>query len=92
MHNLDLAPTSGAALGGSTWLDGVHQQMDRWLTHPRLHHWALYNPLSRWLLRRRTTQIFDLMSGFVYSQVLLSCVRLNLFSIVQQAQIGRAHV
>ena len=87
MHNLDLAPTSGAALGGSTWLDGVHQQMDRWLTHPRLHHWALYNPLSRWLLRRRTTQIFDLMSGFVYSQVLLSCVRLNLFSIVQQAPI-----
>jgi demethylspheroidene O-methyltransferase len=87
MHKLDLAPTSGAAIGGSTWLDGLHHQMDQLLTHPRLHRWALYNPLSRWMLRRRTTQIFDLMSGFVYSQVLLSCVRLNLFSIVQQAPV-----
>jgi demethylspheroidene O-methyltransferase len=61
--------------------------MDRWLTHPSLHRWALSNPLSRWFMRRRTTQIFDLMSGFVYSQVLLTCVRLNIFSIVQQGPV-----
>jgi demethylspheroidene O-methyltransferase len=85
VHKLDLAHTPGMALGEASWLDGAHQRMDRWLTHPRLYRWALSNPLSRWFMRRRTAQIFDLMSGFVYSQVLLSCVRLNLFAIVQLA-------
>ena len=87
MHNLDLAHTPDVAMGDSTWMDGIHDRMDRWLTHPRLHRWALSNPLSRWFMRRRTTQIFDLMSGFVYSQVLLSCVRLNIFTIVRQAPV-----
>ena len=86
-HKLDLAQPSGAVLPDASWMDGVHRQRDRWLTHPRVHRWALSNPLSRWLMRRRTTQIFDLMSGFVYSQVLLSCVRLNIFSIVRQAPV-----
>jgi demethylspheroidene O-methyltransferase len=84
---LDLTHTPTAAVSDSTWLDGFHQLLDRWLTHPNLHRWALSNPLSRWFMRRRTTQIFDLMSGFVYSQVLLTCVRLNIFSIVQQGPV-----
>jgi demethylspheroidene O-methyltransferase len=87
VQHLDLAHPHTAANHTATWLDGVHQRMDQWLTHPRLHRWALSNPLSRWLMRRRTTQIFDLMSGFVYSQVLLSCVRLNIFTTVQQAPV-----
>jgi demethylspheroidene O-methyltransferase len=44
----------------------------------------LSNPLTRWIIKRRTQQIFDLMSGFVYSQVLLGCVRLDLFKMLYQ--------
>jgi demethylspheroidene O-methyltransferase len=45
----------------------------------------LGNPLTRWLTRRRTRQLFDLMAGFVHSQVLLGCVRLDLFRALHQA-------
>ena len=39
----------------------------------------------RWLTRRRTRKLFDLMAGFVHSQVLLACVRLDLFRALHQA-------
>jgi demethylspheroidene O-methyltransferase len=37
------------------------------------------------LTRRRTRKLFDLMAGFVHSQVLLGCVRLDLFRALHQA-------
>jgi len=66
-------------------MDGVHQKIDDLMTRPDLYRKSISNPLTRWLTRRRTQQIFDIMSGFVHSQVLLSCVKLNLFAIVRQA-------
>jgi demethylspheroidene O-methyltransferase len=59
--------------------------MDRWQAHPKLFRWALSNPITRWVARRKTRQIFDLMAGFVHSQVLLSCVRLQIFGMLQKA-------
>ena len=40
------------------------------------------NLFSRYFVRRQALQTFDLMAGFVYSQILLSCVKLNLFSFL----------
>jgi demethylspheroidene O-methyltransferase len=40
--------------------------------------------LTRWVARRRTRQVFDLKAGFVYSQILLACVRLRLLETVAQ--------
>lgn len=64
----------------------LHNQALQWLerlyANPRLYQWSLSNPLTRWITKRRTQQIFDLMSGFVYSQVLLGCVRLDLFKML----------
>nr|WP_246423600.1 acetylserotonin O-methyltransferase [Roseospira goensis] len=34
-------------------------------------------PVARWIARRRARQMFDLVAGFVYSQVLLAVVRLR---------------
>jgi demethylspheroidene O-methyltransferase len=65
--------------------DRVRLAVDDWMTRPELYRWSIANPLTRWLTQRRTREIFDLMSGFVHSQVLLSCVRLNLFGLVKQA-------
>lgn len=59
--------------------------VDGWMTRPELYRWSIANPLTRWLTQRRTHEIFDLMSGFVHSQVLLACVRLNLFSLLKQS-------
>jgi demethylspheroidene O-methyltransferase len=62
-----------------TWRDAWQSLLERWYAHPALYRWSIGNPLTRWLTRRRTRQLFDLMAGFVHSQVLLGCVRLDLF-------------
>lgn len=85
MHSLDLAEAPAAVAASSLWMDKLRQTLDRWETHPATYRWALSNPLTRWFVQRKTRQIFGLMSGFVHSQVLLSCVRLNLFTLVQKA-------
>jgi demethylspheroidene O-methyltransferase len=85
MHHLDIANPPTVAATPFAWVDSLQQGMDRWLSHPHLYRWALSNPLTRWFAHRKTRKIFDLMSGFVHSQVLLSCVRLNLFGLLQKA-------
>jgi len=52
---------------------------DRLLTSPRFRRWALAFPLTRPVARRRVAALFDLVAGFVYTQVLTACVALDLF-------------
>ncbi len=81
---LDLAAiaTRKSAL---TFRDAWQERLERWYAHPGLYRWSLRNPLTRWLTRRRTRKLFDLMAGFVHSQVLLACVRLDLFRALHHA-------
>jgi len=81
---LDLTALAGQS-AKSTFKDLWQAQLERWYAHPGLYRWSLGNPLTRWLTRRRTRKLFDLMAGFVHSQVLLSCVRLDLFRSLHQA-------
>ncbi|RFO97012.1 hypothetical protein DIC66_11035 [Rhodoferax lacus] len=85
MPNLDIANSPSGLASTHDWMDGVHRKVEQWMAQPWLYRLALSNPLTRWFAQRRTRQIFDLMSGFVYSQVLLSCVRLKLFAQLQKA-------
>ncbi len=55
---------------------------DRLLASPRFHRIAAALPLTRPIARRRARALFDLCAGFVYSQVLLACVRLRLFEML----------
>ncbi|MBQ0943382.1 methyltransferase domain-containing protein [Ideonella sp. 4Y16] len=61
------------------WRDGWARWRDRLLGSPRFRQWAAGFPLTRWVARRRAQALFDLVAGFVYSQVLLACVQLRLF-------------
>ncbi|MEN9770736.1 MAG: hypothetical protein RLZZ180_2366 [Pseudomonadota bacterium] len=61
------------------WRERWAMRWDKWLSSPASYRWALGNPLGRWIMRRRAQQLFDLMAGFVHSQVLLACVRLGWF-------------
>lgn len=78
-------PAVGATEGARLW----HRWQARWqhwrdacLASPRFQRWAAANPLTRPIARRRAQQLFDLMAGFVYSQVLLACVRLRAFDLL----------
>jgi len=84
-HPLDLAtlPASGGAV--SRWRDRLLAMLEGWYASPTLYRWSIANPITRWVTQRRTQQLFDLMSGFVHTQVVLGCVRLNLFKMLHQA-------
>ena len=56
------------------WLD----IREKCLTSPGFHKFALDFPLTRPIVRKRQSEVFDFVSGFVYSQILFSCVKLGL--------------
>lgn len=53
---------------------------DRLLLDPAFHDRVFRTPGLRNLARRETRALFDICAGFVYTQVLLACVRLDLFA------------
>jgi demethylspheroidene O-methyltransferase len=55
---------------------------DRALASPRFRDRAAAFWPTRGVARRRAAALFDLVAGFVYSQVLLACVRLRLFDLL----------
>ncbi len=67
------SPPQPPATGWRDWLQ-------RQVSSPRFRRWAAGFWLTRPLVRRRAGQLFDLVAGFVYTQVLLACVRLDLFN------------
>jgi len=64
---------------GSAIADRLFNLRNRVLANERFQRWAAGFPLTRRVAQRRTRTLFDLCAGFVYSQVLLACVRLRLF-------------
>jgi demethylspheroidene O-methyltransferase len=65
-------------------LDRYVEMRDRLIGNSQFRRWATANPLTRPVARRRARSLFDLCAGFVYSQVLFSCVRLRLFDILYE--------
>ena len=90
-HPFDLPAVAGHS-ASAKFKDLWQAQLERWYAHPSLYRWSLGNPVTRWLTRRRTRKLFDLMSGFVHSQVLLACVRLDLFRSLHHAPANLAEL
>ena len=61
------------------WRERCSDWVQRRVGSPGFRRWASGFWLTRPLVRRRAGQLFDLVAGFVYTQVLLACVRLDLF-------------
>ena len=85
MRELDLARPAKGAGSRSAWRDRLDAWMDNKLTDPGFSRWAAGNIFTRWITRKRAQQVFDVMAGFVYSQVLLACVRLRIFELVNES-------
>ena len=67
-----------------TWRDRLANWHDRLVASADFRRWAGRFPLTRGMARRRARTLFDLAAGFVYSQVLYACVRLDLFTILAE--------
>ena len=70
------------------WLDRFSDRFCEWrdrkVASRGFQRWAASFPLTRPIAQRRARGLFDLVAGFVYSQVLLACVRLNLFAVLAE--------
>ncbi len=71
-------PAKPGAKPDRAWGERWYVLRDRLLGNPGFQRWAARFPLTRPIARRRAYRLFDLVAGFVYSQVLLACVRLRL--------------
>lgn len=55
----------------------------RLVADARFQRWAASSPLTRRIARRRARALFDLCAGFVYSQILNACVKLEVFELLR---------
>ena len=63
---------------------------DSILASPGFQRFAGTFALTRPIARRRAGALFDLCAGFVYSQILLACVRLKLFDHLAEGPVSAA--
>jgi len=61
---------------------------DRLIADTRFQNRVAKIPFLKNIAKKRANQLFDVMAGFVYSQILLSCVRLNLFNLLQDGPLN----
>jgi demethylspheroidene O-methyltransferase len=66
------------------WVDRCLAWRDRLLASPRFQRRAAAFAPTRPIARRHARELFDLVAGFVYSQVLLACVHLRLFDLLAE--------
>jgi demethylspheroidene O-methyltransferase len=62
----------------------LRQWRRRLVANPAFQRWAASFPLTRRVADRRARALFDLCAGFVYSQILAACVRLDIFARLAQ--------
>ena len=79
-----MTPASFAASKATPWRDRWLALRDRCLSSPVFQRRASAFLLTRPTARRHARELFDLVAGFVYSQVLLACVQLRLFEILAE--------
>jgi len=74
----------------ATWRDRFRAWREGLTASPEFRLWAARFPLTRPMARRRARTLFDLCAGFVYSQVLLACVRLRVFETLAAGPMDEA--
>lgn len=88
----EIAQVDTRAPQQSGWLARLGARWQTWrnarLADPRFRERASRWPATRWLARREASELFDLMAGFVYSQVLFTCVKLRLFDRLAAGPAG----
>lgn len=75
-----MATLGSVSTAQPSWLDRLQAACTAAIADPRFRRFAARFPLTRPIARRRAREVFDLVSGFVYSQVLLACVQLDLLN------------
>jgi len=76
----------------TSWRDRLSDWRNRLVADPAFQRWAAAFPLSRPVARAKARDLFDLQAGFIYSQITLAFVQLDLPSRLAAGPIGAAAV
>ncbi len=63
-----------------TWYERIRDRWNALVATDDFQRWSARFPLTRPITMRRSRAVFDIVSGFVYTQTLLACVELELFA------------
>lgn len=63
-----------------SWIERIRDRFNTLVATDRFQRWSARFPLTRPITLRRSRALFDVVSGFVYTQTLLACVELDLFA------------
>jgi demethylspheroidene O-methyltransferase len=72
-------PTGPVGALPASWREKWLNWRNARLSSPAFQRWAARFPVTRPIARRNARALFDIVAGFVYSQVLSACVRCGLF-------------
>jgi len=72
--------------------DRILIRRDQLIATKRFQRFAASVPIFRSISRTRASHLFDVMAGFVYSQILLACVRLNVFNHLRNGPLTIAEL
>jgi demethylspheroidene O-methyltransferase len=72
--------------------DHFNDWRNRIVENPRFQRFAARSPFTRRIAAHKARALFDLCAGFVYSQVLQACVRLDLFEMLARKPLALADV
>ncbi|GJE17033.1 acetylserotonin O-methyltransferase [Methylobacterium marchantiae] len=75
-------PAEGGGTRALSWRERWLSFRNRTIANPAFQRWAAGFPPTRRIAQRNTRALFDLCAGFVYSQTLFACIRLDLFAIL----------
>lgn len=81
------APRIGKAAGLSV-MDRIYALRDRLLARPGFQRWVARFPLTRGFARRKERALFDIIAGFVHTQVLTASVRVGLLDALRDGPLG----
>lgn len=89
---LEARLSSSAPDRAPTWRERWQAWRDRLLTSPEFQRRAARTWWMRPVARQRARGLFDLVAGFVYSQVLFACVRLRVFEHLAAGPLSAAEL
>lgn len=67
-------------LPDAPWFERIRDRWNALVATDSFQRWSSRFPLTAPITRYRSRKLFDVVSGFVYTQTLLACVELDLFS------------
>lgn len=86
------AASSGLGIARMSLHDRLLGLRDKIYSNSRFQRFAGTFSFTRPIARRRASALFDLCAGFVYSQILLACVRLKVFEHVTGGPLSSAEL